>query len=106
MSELNSSLLVRRLDLHDATEAARWDAFVLACPQATFFHRAGWQTLIREVFRHDTYFLYAEADGRIQGVLPLGHVQSWLFGKSLTGLPFAVYGGVAALHEEAATALE
>ena len=106
MSELNSSLLVRRLDLHDATEAARWDAFVLACPQATFFHRAGWQTLIREVFRHDTYFLYAEADGRIQGVLPLGHVQSWLFGKSLTGLPFAVYDGVAALHEEAATALE
>ena len=106
MSEPMSALLVRRLEVHDAAEAARWDAFVFACPQASFFHRAGWQTLIREVFHHDTYFLYAEVDGCIQGVLPLGHVQSRLFGNSLTGLPFAVYGGVAAFNEEAAIALE
>jgi hypothetical protein len=32
----------------------------MACPQATFFHRAGWQRILRDVFRHDTYFLYAE----------------------------------------------
>jgi FemAB-related protein (PEP-CTERM system-associated) len=50
--------------------------------------------------------LYVEADGRIQGVLPLGHVHSWLFGKSLVGLPFAVYGGVAAVSALAAEALE
>ena len=69
MSESMSALLVRRLEVHDAAEAARWDAFVFACPQDSFFHRAGWQTLIREVFHHDTYFLYAEVDGCIQGVL-------------------------------------
>jgi len=75
-------------------------------PQATFFHRAGWQRVLRRVFRHDTYFLYAEVDGRIEGVLPLAHVSSLLFGNSLSSLPFAVYGGVAALNDEAATALE
>ena len=58
------------------------------------------------VFRHDTYFLYAETDGRIEGVLPLAHVKSMLFGNSLVSLPFAVYGGVAAAHAEAASALE
>ena len=49
----------------------RWDAFVYACPEATFFHRAGWQTIIQRAFGHRTYFLYAEVDGVIQGVLPL-----------------------------------
>ena len=78
----------------------------MACPQATFFHRVGWQRVLREVFRHDTYFLYAECDGRIEGVLPLAQVKSLLFGHALVGLPFAVYGGVAASNEAAATALE
>ncbi len=58
------------------------------------------------VFRHDTYFLYAEVDGRIEGVLPLAHVKSMLFGNSLVSLPFAVYGGVAAVNADAASALE
>ena len=97
---------LHRLLAHDAANVARWDAFVMACPDATFFHRAGWQNIIANVFRHDTYFLYAEVDGAIVGVLPLGHVNSWLFGNALTGLPFAVYGGVAALNSQTADALE
>ncbi|MBS0293714.1 MAG: FemAB family PEP-CTERM system-associated protein [Proteobacteria bacterium] len=100
------ALTVRSLDPHNATDVARWDDFVLACGQATFFHRAGWQVLIREVFRHDTYFLFAESAAGIRGVLPLGHVKSRLFGNALTSLPFSVYGGVAALDEHAAAALE
>ena len=99
-------LRIHRLDSAQADQIARWDAFVLAQPQATFFHRAGWQTVIRDVFRHDTYFLYAESGGEIQGVLPLAHVNSRLFGNALTGLPFAVYGGAAAATPEAAAALE
>ena len=97
---------IHRLLAQDAANVARWEAFVMACPDATFFHRAGWQNIIANVFRHDTYFLYAEVGGSIVGVLPLGHVNSWLFGNALTGLPFAVYGGVAALNSQAADALE
>ena len=78
----------------------------MACRHATFFHRAGWQKIVGEVFRHDTYFLYAELGGQITGVLPLAHVNSLLFGNSLVGLPFAVYGGVAATTPQAADALE
>ncbi len=86
--------------------AAQWDAFVQRCPSASFFHRAGWQRILRDVFKHDTHYLYSHADGCIDGVLPLAHVDSLLFGKSLVSLPFAVYGGVAAEHEAAAHALE
>ena len=103
MSSVSS---IKRLSAQDAPTARMWDDFVLACPAATFFHRAGWQKILREVFRHEAYFLYAETDGRIEGVLPLAHVHSLLFGNSLVSLPFAVYGGVAASTEAAAEALE
>ena len=101
---------VSRLDPQDAREIASWDAFVMACPQATFFHRAGWQRILREVFGHDTHYLLARTgygvDSRISGVLPLAHVKSVLFGNSLTSLPFAAYAGVAADDEASASALE
>ena len=99
-------LTVKRLRRQDTEIASLWDQFVVQCPEATFFHRAGWQKIVQDVFRHDTYFLYAEEGGHIQGVLPLAHVNSWLFGNSLVSLPFAVYGGVAASSGEAADALE
>jgi FemAB-related protein (PEP-CTERM system-associated) len=101
-----SVLTVRTLAPLDRDTAARWDAFVMGCPEATHFHRAGWQEIIESVFRHRTHFLYAEEAGRIVGVLPLAHVDSWLFGSALVSLPFAVYGGVAAESPAAATALE
>ena len=99
-------LTVHRLDGSRADEVARWDAFVTACPEATFFHRAGWERITREVLRHDTHFLCAESHGQIRGVLPLARVHSRLFGHSLSSLPFAAYGGVAALDDEARAALE
>lgn len=99
-------LSLHRLEPRDDAVARLWDAFVLACPGATFFHRAGWQRILREVFRHPTHFLYAMRDGQIRAVLPLAQVKSMLFGNALVGLPFAVYGGVAADDEEAAQALE
>jgi FemAB-related protein (PEP-CTERM system-associated) len=98
--------VVKRLSEHDVAEAAKWDAFVLSCPEATFFHRAGWQRVIRKVFGHPTHYFYAERDGRIEGVLALAHVKSFVFGNALVSLPFAVYGGVAAASHDAAALLE
>jgi FemAB-related protein (PEP-CTERM system-associated) len=96
-------LLVKELQ---PAEHARWDEFVAACPDATFFHRAGWKTVIERAFGHRATFLYAEADGKIEGVLPLAEVRSFLFGHSLVSLPFCVYGGVAAASDQARRALD
>ena len=96
-------LVVRGLD---SSESARWDAFVESCPEATFFHRVGWKTVIETAFGHETHYLLAESEGAIEGVLPLGHVRSRLFGNALISTPFAVYGGVAATSEAARSALE
>ena len=99
-------LTIEQLDRRDASAVAQWDAFVKACPDATFFHRAGWQNILQDVFRHHTFFLLARTQQGIEGVLPLAQVKSLMFGHSLVSLPFAVYGGVAASNPEAALALE
>lgn len=100
------AVIVKRLLRGEVSTAFRWDQFVFGCPSATFFHRSGWQKIIEDVFRHETYFIYAERAGKIEGVLALAHITSWIFGNSTISLPFGVYGGVAAANEEAAGALE
>jgi FemAB-related protein (PEP-CTERM system-associated) len=95
--------VVRRME---AGDAARWDAFIAECSEATFFHRAGWKTVIEHAFGHKTWFLYAENAGRIEGVLPLAQVKSLMFGNALVSLPFCVYGGIAAVNEAARLALD
>ena len=96
-------LRVRRLD---GADAGRWDQFVAACPEATFFHRAGWKGVIEQAFGHRTHYLLAEEGGEIQGILPLAEIKSRLFGHSLSSLPFCVYGGIAANSNRARTALD
>lgn len=101
-----SSPPVSSLHLLARDAYASWDAYVFSHPQATFFHRAGWQRIIETVFAHPTFFLYVQRAGRIVGVLPLAQVKSRLFGNSLSSMPFAVYGGLLADDDEAATLLE
>jgi len=85
---------------------AQWDRFVDSCPDATFFHRAGWQEVIEKAFGHRTYYLFAERNGKIAGILPLGHISSRLFGNALISAPFSVYGGIATQDPEAFSELE
>ena len=94
------------LHLMKQDDMARWDAFVQRCPEATFFHRAGWQQVIERAFGHKTWFYFVEQDGEIQGVLPLCQIKSPLFGHSLSSLPFCVYGGVAATSDAARALLD
>ncbi|MGA7799188.1 MAG: FemAB family XrtA/PEP-CTERM system-associated protein [Gammaproteobacteria bacterium] len=94
-----------RIGEYSATDRERWDNFVDSCPEATFFHYSGWHEVIRQAFRHKAHYLYAERDGRIEGVLPLVNLKSLLFGNALISTPFCVYGGIAAETEAARTAL-
>jgi len=98
-----ADVTVRQLE---ADDASRWDAYVNAHPDATFFHRAGWKRVIGDAFGHRTYFLMAERGGELVGVLPLAEINSRLFGHSLGSLPFCAYGGILADHDAAFRALD
>ncbi len=83
-------------ELSNESDIAAWNAYVEQSAQATFFHRAEWRDVIKQSFGHNSYYLQAKQSGQIVGVLPLGHVASWLFGNALISVPFCVYGGVVA----------
>lgn len=88
------------------SKAPEWDAFVESCPQGTFFHLSGWQRVIDTAIGHTTHYLYVDSEHGIQGILPLGHVNSLLFGNALISVPFCVYGGIVATSMEAERALQ
>ncbi len=75
---------------------SKWDSYVENNSKGTFFHKAGWKTVIENAFEHKTYFLFIEDKGEITGILPMAKVSSLLFGKSLVSTPFCVYGGAIA----------
>jgi FemAB-related protein (PEP-CTERM system-associated) len=87
-------------------DAARWEAFVARCDEATFFHRIGWREILEGCFGHRTCYLVAERGVELVGILPLAEVKSLLFGHSLVSLPFCAVAGVAASEPEAAAALQ
>ena len=87
------------------SDTEHWDAFIADAPHATFFHRSGWKRVIEQAFGHRCHFLYAQADGVIEGVLPLVHVNSRLFANALISTPFCVYGGAVAHTQRAERAL-
>lgn len=89
------------------TEAHReaWDAFVDARGEGSFYHRYGWRSINENCFGHQTAYLAATAGGRIQGILPLVHLQSRIFGRIACSLPFVNFGGLIATAPQIESAL-
>lgn len=80
--------------------AEKWDEYVYSTPKATFCHLIGWKNVVEKTFGHRSFYLYAEIDNQICGILPLFLVKSFLFGKILISSPLAVYGGICADNQE------
>jgi FemAB-related protein (PEP-CTERM system-associated) len=104
--DTNNPGLSISIEVLTAEKSAQWDAFVEGCSNATFFHLAGWEQVIERSFGHRAYYLYAESEGEILGVLPLVHIKSRLFGNALMSTPFCVYGGVASENADVISQLE
>lgn len=71
-----------------------WDDFVNRHPMATSYHQYSWRKIIENSFRHSCYYLAAQDNGSMAGVLPLVHMQSRIFGNFLVSVPFVNYGGL------------
>jgi FemAB-related protein (PEP-CTERM system-associated) len=85
----------------DERDAAAWDAFVAACPDASAYHQYAWRRVIEQVFRQRTHYLSVrDSSGALAGVLPLVQLRSRLFGNFLVSMPYLNYGGVLATAGE------
>jgi len=88
----------------DKTDAA-CDAFLCRRPDGTIAHTYTWTKMIEQTYGHRAYYLVAREGGDIQGVLPLTHVNSRLFGNTLVSGAFGNYGGPLTNNRDALDAL-
>jgi FemAB-related protein (PEP-CTERM system-associated) len=88
-----------------AADAADWDAFVRSRRDASGYHLWAWRHVFEQGLRRPCHYLTARQGDRITGVLPLVELRSWMFGRALSSLPYANYGGVLAADSDAAGAL-
>lgn len=86
-------------------DAARWEAFVAHHPESTGYHAWAWQDAFRNTFGWKPYYLLAEKDGEVCGVLPLIWQRNWPVTSALVSMPHLKGGGILADTVEAAEAL-
>ena len=79
---------------------ARIDDYIKNENISNLYHDYRWGKIIEECFGHKYYMLYSENnEGRINGALPLVHMNSFSFGNFFVSMPFFNYGGICAEDE-------
>ena len=80
------------LSLAKKKDQARWDAYVLRHPDATPYHLFPWKKAVSLAYGHRCYYLLAEINGDVVGLLPLVHIKLFNFVNELVALPFCDVG--------------
>ncbi|WP_232367029.1 FemAB family XrtA/PEP-CTERM system-associated protein [Desulfocicer vacuolatum] len=95
------------LSLFQQQHAPLWDRYVLSHHEATLYHMFLWKAVIERTYGHKTYYLAAfdKSEDQVKGVLPLVHLNHFVFGRALISLPFFDMAGVLANDEETEKAL-
>jgi FemAB-related protein (PEP-CTERM system-associated) len=85
--------------------SADWDSFVSGHELCVNYHRWAWKRVIEQAFGWKAFYLMAEEEGKIAGILPLVWLKSRLFGNLLCSLPFFSEAGLVADSPETSEAL-
>jgi len=82
-----------------------WNEFIKGPNKAGVWYTLEWQRILREEYSYKPFYLMAEEDGNICGVLPLFKIKSVITGNRLVSLPFSYDCGPIATSDEALTLL-
>ena len=90
-----------KVRLYNEDDRRKWEGFVDGSVNSALYHRIRWKDVVEKTFGHKTYYLLAEDQGGIAGILPLVHLKSVCFGSFMVSLPYFNYGGICAETPEA-----
>ncbi len=88
-----------------AGDKAAWDSYVAAHPRSSTWHLWGWREVIWKTYGHTPYYLLATGVSGLEGVLPLFHMKSLLFGNTFVSMPFLDGGGLLTDTDDAGRSL-
>jgi len=77
-------------------ELSLWDSYVLNHPESNLYHLTSWRDVISQTYGHSAIYIAAKNNSRICGVLPTIRIKHFIFGDSLTSIPFFDSGGILA----------
>lgn len=83
----------------DPTEIQDWDDQIKELSRASFFHRAAWARVLKKSYGY-TPLYFVNAGRKLETVIPLMEVSSFLTGKRAVSLPFTDYCEPLAPHNE------
>jgi len=89
MSSHNTQIVIRQADLADQL---RWDNYVLTHLDASPYHLFAWKLAIETTYGHQCYYLYAEQNQQMVGILPLVRLHLPGIIDELTALPYCDLG--------------
>ncbi len=70
-----------------------WDNYVLTHTDASPYHLFAWKMAVEDAYKHIGYYLMAEENSQLLGVLPLVYLKPPLLSGQLVSLPFCDLGG-------------
>lgn len=83
----------------------KWDTYVASHSAASPYHLFAWKQAIEEAYGHKSYYLLAEKDGEVAGVLPIVHFRLPLLLNEFNSLPFCDVGNILGDNEEVSNLL-
>lgn len=69
-------------------EDSRWDAKLAQVPGTTLFHASAWSQVLRDTYGFKPVYFTAGSRERLDSLLPVMEVDSWLTGRRGIALPF------------------
>lgn len=89
----------------DSSDLSSWDLYVRNRKDASPYHLSAWNCAIKSAYGHQTYYLIAENNKNITGVLPLCFIKPPIISGALFSLPYCDLGGILADDEESRISL-
>ncbi|MCW8934288.1 MAG: FemAB family PEP-CTERM system-associated protein [Gammaproteobacteria bacterium] len=89
-----------RIERYTRNDLDKWDKFLYNQPDSNFYQLSDWKQINESCFNHKCYYLGAEKNGEILGVFPVVFINSLLFGKIMTSMPFVNFGSICSISDE------
>lgn len=86
-------------------DSNRWDTYVQNHPEGSPYHLWAWKEAVEKAYGHACFYLLAESNNTIIGILPLVHMKLPILQNQLVALPFCDLGGPLADNDEISSCL-
>jgi hypothetical protein len=76
------------VQLVNPLEDSNWDEGLVGGPRPSFFHGSAWARVLHDTYGYTPVYFVVRDAGRLQCLLPIMEVDSWLTGRRGISLPF------------------